>query len=133
MVNSTTKLKIPARNGETKCHIETDVCPANIPLLLSKASVKRAGKVPDMENDRVVMFNKPVKPDFTSSSHNCVNIMDNKKKNIQWDDQILATAEDGTPKGKKNEHEESQCEDEILTISEKNELSNKTKNLIEAS
>lgn len=53
------------------------------------------------------MINKPVKLDFTSTSHYCINIMDNKNKNIKWEDHVLATAEDGTPKEKKNnEHEE---------------------------
>ena len=60
-------------------HIETEVVPADVPLLLSKASMKRAGTVLDMEHDRAVMFNKPVKLDFTSSGHYCVNIIDNKR------------------------------------------------------
>lgn len=44
----------------------------------------------DMENDRAVMFNQPVKLDFTSSGHYCVNIMDRKDKTIQDDDQVLS-------------------------------------------
>lgn len=59
MVYSTKRLKIPAKTGETRCHIETEVVSADVPLLLSKASMKRAGTVLDMGNDRVVMFNKP--------------------------------------------------------------------------
>lgn len=50
----------------TKCKIETEVVTANIPLLLSKTSLKRAGTVLDMESDSAVMFNQPVKLDFTS-------------------------------------------------------------------
>ncbi|XP_071317640.1 CD166 antigen homolog A isoform X1 [Trachinotus anak] len=96
VVYSTKRLKIPAKIGQTSCHIETHVVPANIPLLLSKASMKRAGTVLDMENDKAVMFNKPVKLYFTSSGHYCVNIIDNKQKG----------------------QEESQCENEILINSE---------------
>ncbi len=96
VVYSTKKLKIPAKIGQTSCHIETDVVPANIPLLLNKASMKRAGTVLDMEEDRAVMFNKPVKLDFTSSGHYCVNIMDDKSRG----------------------HEESRCDNEIQIISE---------------
>ena len=105
---STKKLKIPAKIGQTNCHIETEVVPANIPLLLSKASMKKAGTVLDMENDRAVMFNKPVKLDFTSSGHYCVNIMDNKTKG----------------------HEENQCENEILIISEEMSSAAKRKILL---
>lgn len=101
VVYSTKRLKILAKIGETKCHIETYV----IPLLLSKASMKRTGRVLDIENDRSVMFNKPVKPDFTSSGHYCVNIMNNKNKSIHYDEQLLAAAEDGTSNENKNEHD----------------------------
>ncbi len=91
--------------------------------------MKRTGTVLDMENDRAVMFNKSVKLDFTSSGHYCVNIMDKDNKNIQVDEQVLATTEDMS----KNKHErvvttaeadtlkeneDRQCEDEILTISD---------------
>ncbi len=113
VIHSTKKLKIPAKIG----NIETDVVPADSPLLLSKASMKRAGTVLDMENDRAVMFNKPVKLDFTSSGHYCVNIMNNKSKSIQCDEQVLTTAENDTLSEKKDEHEKKSCEDEILTIS----------------
>ncbi len=108
VVYSTKKLKIPAKIGQTSCHIETDVVPTNIPLLLSKASMKRAGTVLDMEEDRAVMFNKPVKLDFTSSGHYCVNIMDDKSRG----------------------HEESQCENEILIISEEMSSAAKRKILL---
>lgn len=43
-----------------------------------------------MENDSVMMFNKPVKHDITSSGHYCVNIMDGKNKNAHWGDRVLA-------------------------------------------
>lgn len=51
-----------------------------------------------MKNDRAAMFNQPVKIDLTRSFHHCVNIVGNKAKNMQCDDQALATAEDVTPK-----------------------------------
>lgn len=55
VIYSSKSLKIPAKLGETKCYIETEVVPANVPLLLSKTSMKRAGTVLDMENDRAKM------------------------------------------------------------------------------
>lgn len=86
VIYSTKKLKILATTGVTECHIETDVVPADIPLLLSKATMKRAGTVLDMKNDRAVMFNKPVKLDFKSSGHYCVRIVNNKNRRIQYDE-----------------------------------------------
>lgn len=77
MVYATKKVKIPAKIGQTKCHIETEVVPAKIPLLLSKASMKRVRAVLDMESDSPSIFSQPVKLDFTSSGHYSVNIMDN--------------------------------------------------------
>lgn len=93
VVYSVKKVKIPAKIGNTRCNIETEVVPVNIPLLLSKTSLKRAGTVLDMEHDSAVMFNQPVKLDFTSSGHYCVNIVDSENK-CPNDDQILTTTEE---------------------------------------
>ena len=49
IVHSTKRVKIPAKIGQTKCHIETEVVPTDIPLLLSKASLKKAGAVLDIK------------------------------------------------------------------------------------
>ena len=76
VVHSTKKVKVPAKIGQTKCHIETEVVPADIPLLLSKTSLKRAKAVLDIENDKATMFQKPVPLEITSSGHYCVNIVD---------------------------------------------------------
>ena len=56
VVHSTKKVKIPAKVGKTKCCIETEVVPSDIPLLLSKALLKRAGAVLDLENDTATML-----------------------------------------------------------------------------
>lgn len=127
MVHSTKKLKIPAIIGQIKCNIETEVVPAKIPLLLSKESMKRAGTVLNMENDHVVMFSQPVKPDFTSSGHYCVNTMDKEGENIHGDDHDLVAAEDVTLKEQRNEDVERQHDKEILTISEKMNIAGRQK------
>ncbi|VDI16939.1 Hypothetical predicted protein [Mytilus galloprovincialis] len=44
----------------------------------NKASLKKAGTVLDLKNDRAIMFNKPVELEFTSSGHYCVNIVKTK-------------------------------------------------------
>lgn len=86
--------------------------------------MKRARTVLVMENDSAVMFSQPVKPDFTSSGYYCVNIMDNngkkeEKKTIKMMT-VLIAADDVTLKEQKNEDVQRQCDEEILTISEKN-------------
>lgn len=130
MVNSISKLKIPARTGLTKCRVETEVVPANIPLLLSKTSLKRAGTVLDMEHDRAMMFNQPVELEFSSSGHYCVNIMDKKAKlkHSQCREQVLTTAENDDLKERDNEN--SHYEDEILTISDEMNSAEKHKILL---
>lgn len=40
VVNSTRKVKLPAKTGKTKCSVEAEVVSADIPLLLSKTSLK---------------------------------------------------------------------------------------------
>lgn len=60
-------MNLRATIGQTKCHIETEVI--DIPLLLNKLSVKRAGTVLDMENDRIVMSKQHVPLELTSSEH----------------------------------------------------------------
>lgn len=55
--------------GQARWNAETEVVKVNIPLLLSKSSLKKAGAVLDMENDRVMMFTEPVPLEFTGSVH----------------------------------------------------------------
>lgn len=69
-------MKVSAKIGQTKCHIETEVVPVDIPLLLSKTSLKRAKTELDIENDKATMFKKPVPLEITSSGHYCVSIVD---------------------------------------------------------
>ena len=70
------KVKIPATIGQIKCHIETEVVTTDIPLLLSKASLKKAEAVLDIKNYKAVMFKQPVTLELTTSGHYCVNILD---------------------------------------------------------
>ena len=93
LVHSTKSMKIPAVIGQTKCHIETEVVPVDIPLLLSKASLKRAGAVLDIEHDKAVMFKQPVKIELTSSGHYCVNLKpeDNPEESEIHDEEEILT------------------------------------------
>ena len=60
VVHSTRKGIIPAKIGRTKCKIETEVVPADIPMLLSKTLLKRASAVLDIAHDKATMFEQPV-------------------------------------------------------------------------
>ena len=74
VVHSIKKVKIPAKLGKAKCCIETEVVPCDIPLLLSKASLKRAGAGLDLENDTATMLKQQLALEVTSSGHYCINI-----------------------------------------------------------
>lgn len=102
VVHSNRKVKLPAKIGLTKCHIETEVVPVDVPLLLSKMSLKRAGTVLDMENDRVVMFKQPVPLELTSSGHYCVDIRDgNTEADTNESEVLVVTAEMSTKEKRK--------------------------------
>jgi hypothetical protein len=65
---------IPASIGGTECCIQTEIVKAEIPLLLSKSSLKKAGTVMNLQNDSVIMFDKNVPLQSTTSGHYCVNL-----------------------------------------------------------
>ena len=54
--------------------MQADVVTSDIPLLLSKDSIKRAKMKLDLENDSASIFRKDVQLQCTSSGHNCVPI-----------------------------------------------------------
>lgn len=70
---SNRKVRLLAKIGQNKCNTETEVVQVDMPLLLSKSSLKNIGALLDMENDRVVMFKQPVPLELTSSGHYCVD------------------------------------------------------------
>lgn len=74
IVYSFRKVSLPANIGDTNCNIDVEVVKADIPLLLSKTSLKKAGTVLDLQNDQATMFNKPVVLQFTSSGHYCIDL-----------------------------------------------------------
>lgn len=58
LVYPTRYTKLPAKKGLTKCQIETEVVKIDIPVLLSKMSLMKAGTIMDMEKDSEVIINK---------------------------------------------------------------------------
>lgn len=92
-VYSNRKVKLPAKIGQTKCHVEAEVVKVDIPLLLSKTSLKKAGTILDMENNRAVMFKQPVPLEFTSSGHYCVDIRDKDTDKNETENEVLTVTE----------------------------------------
>ena len=68
-ISSMKRLVIPARLGDINVNIATDVIDEDIPLLLSKDSMKKANTQIDFSNDTVVMFGMQQKIFATSSGH----------------------------------------------------------------
>uniref|UniRef100_A0A669DDN2 Integrase catalytic domain-containing protein n=1 Tax=Oreochromis niloticus TaxID=8128 RepID=A0A669DDN2_ORENI len=102
VVYSSRKVKLPAKIGQTKCDIESEVVPFDIPLLQSKMSLKKAGTVLDMENDSVVMLKQPVPLELTSSGHYCVDIRDeNTTESCNENEVLMVTAEMSTKEKQK--------------------------------
>ena len=98
-------VKLPANIGGVECFIEAEVVDCEIPLLLSKESLKRAQTILDINNDKVSMFGKQVDVQFTSSGHYCIDIVDNKdQSSIEVDfKEIVLLTNTTTPKQKKRD------------------------------
>ena len=75
--------------------IETEVVPCNIPLLLSKESLKRADTVIDVKEDKVTMFSQPIDITFTSSGHYCVSILDESMTENDHETQVVLNVNSG--------------------------------------
>ena len=73
-VKSYMKATIPAQIGDIKCNIETEVVDIDLPLLLSKDSLKKAKTVLDICIDKATMFHQPVELNYTSTGHYCIDI-----------------------------------------------------------
>ena len=101
-VKSFSKAKIPVCIGKKKCHIETEILKSNIPLLLSKSSLKKAGTILDLSKDKAVMFDEPVELHFTSSGHYCIDILDKSNQPVITEDEILVVDDDMDESKKRN-------------------------------
>ena len=74
ILQSTKKVTFPCVIAGTECEIKADVVKSDIPLLLSKDSMKTAKVKLDLENDSASIFGKDVQLQCTSSGHYCLPI-----------------------------------------------------------
>ena len=88
-VVSAKNVTFPVTIGTTKCRINSEIVEADIPLLLSKESLKRAGAVLNLEKDEATMFGKTVKLDFTSTGHYCINLKGTSEESVEDIEQVL--------------------------------------------
>ena len=73
-VQSSKRVVIPAIIGGKGVKIETGIVECEIPLLLSKDSMKRANTKLDFVSDSVEMFGKKIKLNFASSGHYMIDL-----------------------------------------------------------
>lgn len=77
------KVKIPVVIGKKKILINADIVNSEIPLLLSKDTMKKSGTFIDLQNDKVTMFGMDMKLFLTRKGNYCIGL--NKKVNIGRD------------------------------------------------
>ena len=63
--------------------LETDIVSADIPCLLSKPALKRAGTVLRLDEDRAEIFGNTINLDCTSSGHYALEIEDCKTEEVK--------------------------------------------------
>ena len=81
------KVIIPVKIADKSCKISCELVKENIPLLLSKESLKRAGAILNMQDDKVKIFNVDVQLHLSTSGHYCMEILPEKYDNFdQYND-----------------------------------------------
>ena len=70
---------IPVTIGRTATRINVDIVPNNIPLLLSRNSMKKANMTLNFEEDTIIAFGESVNLIVTKTGHYAVPITNNKR------------------------------------------------------
>ena len=84
---------LPAEIAGKEVRIKTDVVQSDIPLLLSRKSMKTAGVKMDLENEPATIFGKEVTLNLTASDHYSVPINRSRKELIT---KVLNTGKEAT-------------------------------------
>ena len=77
-VKATTSVKLPIVLGSKKLSLQVDVVQEDLPLLLSRISMKRAKTVLDTETDTVTMMGEKINLINTSTGHYAIPICTNR-------------------------------------------------------
>ena len=78
-IYSKCKVNIPGHIGNSQVSIDANVVDIDLPLLLSKSSMKKAGAVLNFQSDNVVFNGETIKLQETKSGHYCVPICNKRK------------------------------------------------------
>ena len=92
------KLTLPCKIAGVECQLTTDIVDCEIPLLLSKAAMKKAKMKLDMENDRASVFGKDVDLHSTSSGHYCLTLEQPPISVEDTRDVLISAKEESTDK-----------------------------------
>ena len=76
-VSAEKKVLLPMKMADVKLLLETEVVPTDIPLLLSKETMKRAEAKMDFVNDKIELFGREQPMICTSSGHYAIPIQTN--------------------------------------------------------
>ena len=76
MIKSNRCVKIPVKIAEIPVILSTDVIDYDIPLLLSKETMKKANTQIDFCEDKVHIFGRKIDIKFSSSGHYCIPLGD---------------------------------------------------------
>ena len=79
-IQSSGKIVIPVQFGKQKVTIESDIVEADIPLLLSKEALKKAGTILDFNNDTALMFGEKQTLIATESGHYAIPLSITKEQ-----------------------------------------------------
>ena len=77
IIQSHKKVHLPVNIGGTDCSLMTEIVDQEIPLLLSKSSMKKAGAQMNFENDTITLFGNEQPMIITSSGHYAISINNN--------------------------------------------------------
>ena len=73
---------IPIQLGSHKLKLSTCVVDSDVPLLLSRVSLKRAHAQIDFKNDKLLVFDEPVDVFISENGHLCVSLLSKEPKQI---------------------------------------------------
>ena len=87
VVQAKKRVRIPASIAGVAVEIDVDVVECELPLLLSKSSMKKAQTHIDFVNDKAHMFGNEIDLKYTSSGHYCISI--NSGKDVAWNERSV--------------------------------------------
>ena len=94
VVQASRKVIIPVYIGDKKVSIETDVVPDDLPILLSKQSMKTERTTKDFVNDKVTMLAQALNLCFTSSGYYAIGITKEQQEDTSEGIRILFCKEE---------------------------------------